>query len=262
MSLKIAILTENAAGGTFLAEHGLSYYIEFEGQKTLFDTGHSNVFLKNAIKLNIDINKEVDTIVLSHGHWDHGDGLRFIENKTLITHPSAFIKRYRKNDNSYIGLTLSKEEIEKKFHLILSEVPYKLSDNLYYLGTIPRINGFEALTTPFIKEDGKPDFVPDDSALAAVQNNELIVITGCSHAGICNIIEYTKRITGINKVKAVIGGFHLKFKNNQTSMTINYLKNQDIEQIYPTHCTQLPALAAFYEAFKIKHITTGTVLDF
>ena len=262
MSLKITILTENEAGSYFLAEHGLSYLIETENQKILFDTGYSDVFLQNAKKLNIDIQSKVDTVVLSHGHWDHGDGLRYIENKTLITHPSAFIKRYRKNDNSYIGLALSKEEIEKKFHLILSETPYKLNDNLYYLGTIPRINDFEAFTTPFIKDDNKPDFVSDDSALAAIQDNELIVITGCSHAGICNIIEYAKKITGVEKVKAVIGGFHLKFHNNQTSMTIEYLKDQNIEQIYPAHCTQLPALAAFYEAFKSKHITTGTILNF
>lgn len=262
MSLKITILTENAAGSYFLAEHGLSYLIEADNQKILFDTGYSDVFLQNAIKLNIDIQNEVDTIVLSHGHWDHGDGLRFINNKTLITHPSSFIKRYRKSDNSYIGLALSKEEIEKRYNLILSEVPYKLNTDLYFLGMIPRINDFESLTTPFVKEDGKPDFVPDDSALAVVQDNGLIVITGCSHAGICNIIEYAKEITGVSNVKAVIGGFHLKFYNNQTTMTIDYLKDQRIEHIYPSHCTQLPALTAFYQAFKIKPLTTGTILTF
>jgi len=83
-SLKINILTENVAGGKFLAEHGLSYLIEIDNEQILFDTGHSDVFLKNANKLGINIQENVQTVVLSHGHWDHGDGLQFIENKKLI----------------------------------------------------------------------------------------------------------------------------------------------------------------------------------
>ena len=94
--MKITVLTENVAGGKLLAEHGLSYLIEIDDEKILFDTGHSDVFLKNAKTLEIDIENEVKTIVLSHGHWDHGDGLRFIENKKLITHPASFSKRFGK----------------------------------------------------------------------------------------------------------------------------------------------------------------------
>jgi 7,8-dihydropterin-6-yl-methyl-4-(beta-D-ribofuranosyl)aminobenzene 5'-phosphate synthase len=255
--MKITILTENVAGGKFLAEHGLSYLIEIDREKILFDTGHSDVFLKNAQKLGIDIENEVEKVVLSHGHWDHGDGLRFIENKKLITHPTAFSKRFGKSDRRPVGLSLSKEEIQEKFDLTETINHHQISTNLFFLGEIPRLNDFESQETSFEFENGDDDFVPDDSALVAVVNNELVVITGCSHSGICNISEQAKKITGILKIKAVIGGFHLKHQNRQTLETIEYFKNNNIEKLFPSHCTELPALSAFYDAFKIEQIKTG-----
>ncbi len=260
--LKITILTENVAGGKFLAEHGLSYLIEIDGEQILFDTGHSDVFLKNADKLGIDIKKNVQTVVLSHGHWDHGDGLQFIENKKLITHPTSFIKRYRKVDKSPVGLSLSREQIKNKFNLIESKVPVQITDNLFFLGEIPLQNNFEAQTTTFIDEADNPDFMPDDSALAAIVNNELIVITGCSHSGICNIVEHAKKVTKITNVKAVIGGFHLKHQNLQTKKTVDFFKINNVEKLFPSHCTELPALASFYESFKIRQVKTGMIFEF
>ncbi len=76
--MQLTVLTDNCAGAGFLVEHGLSYLISHEGHKILFDTGHTDVFLKNAAKLEMDIQNEVNTVVLSHGHWDHGDGLSFL----------------------------------------------------------------------------------------------------------------------------------------------------------------------------------------
>jgi 7,8-dihydropterin-6-yl-methyl-4-(beta-D-ribofuranosyl)aminobenzene 5'-phosphate synthase len=260
--MKITILTENCAGGRFLAEHGLSHLIEIDDEKILFDTGHSDVFLKNARQMDIDIEKEVNTIVLSHGHWDHGDGLRYLQNKRLITHPGAFIRRFRKRDFSPVGLSLSKTEIENRFELTATKKPLQLSDHLLYLGEIPKLNSFEAQTTPFADDFKNDDFVPDDSALAAIVKNRLVVITGCSHSGICNIVEYAKKVTGISDVKAVLGGFHLKEQNEQTQKTIACFKANEIEQIFPSHCTELPALAAFYEVFQNRQLKTGMVLEF
>lgn len=260
--MKISVLTENTAGGQFLAEHGLSYHIEIDNEQILFDTGHTNVFLKNAEKFGIDILNDVEKIVLSHGHWDHGDGLRFLENKTLITHPNSFIKHFRKVDHSPVGLSLTRKELAKKFKLIETKEPYKITDNLFFLGEIPRIKDFESQTTPFELENGEDDFVTDDSALAAILNNELIIITGCSHSGICNICEYAKLVTGISKIKAVIGGFHLKFQNKQTKQTIEYFKNNAVEKVLPSHCTDLPALTLFYNEFSIQQLKTGMKLEF
>ena len=258
--MKLSILTENTASEKFCAEHGLSYYIEHD-VNILFDTGHSDVFLQNAKKLNIDID-QVDTVVLSHGHWDHGDGLRYISNKKLICHPDVFQKRYRKNGDENIGLELSFKELKNKFDIIYTRLPFEVSKNIIFLGEIPRNNSFEAQTTTFELDDKKDDFITDDSGLVIKLNNEIIIISGCAHSGICNMIEYAKKITGIDKIRAVIGGFHLKYNNKQTQETIEYLKSQDIAEMYPSHCTELPALAAFYKEFEIKHVKSGMILNF
>lgn len=260
--MKLTVLTENTAGGKFLAEHGLSYLIEHDGKKILFDTGHSNVFLKNSALLAYDIQNSIDLIVLSHGHWDHGDGLQFVENKTLITHPNSFIKRFRKGGKENIGLALSKTEIQKKFHLIESTDPYFITKNIIFLGEIPRLNNFESQKTTFTDEQGKDDFVIDDSALAFIQNNELIIITACSHSGICNIVDYAIKISGIERVNTIMGGFHLKQNDFQTQETIKYLKLLNPDHILPSHCTDLPALAAFYDEFHIRQVKTGQEFQF
>lgn len=260
--MQLIVLTDNYAGAGFLAEHGLSYLINCKGQKVLFDTGHTDVFLKNATKLKIDIHSEVDTIALSHGHWDHGNGLSFLEGKRLITHPMAFMEKFRGNDDSFIGLDLTKDEIEDRFNLVTTKEPYKILDNVYFLGEIPRLTEFESKTTPFVDKHNQPDFVPDDSAICIVQNDELIVVSGCAHSGICNTILHAQKVTEITKVRAVIGGFHLKTDNKQTKETVRFLKNQNIENVFPSHCTQLDALVAFRREFNISQIKTGLIFNF
>lgn len=262
MKLKLTVLTENVAGGKFLAEHGLSYLIEIDGETILFDTGHSDVFLKNANILGIDIQKEVEKVVLSHGHWDHGDGLQFLSNKILITHPGSFAKRYRIAGHSPVGLNLSKEELLGKFKITEAEEPFQITENLYFLGEIPLLNNFEAKSTSFVFENGEEDFINDDSALFAIIRNKLVIITGCSHSGICNICEQAKEVTGISKIEAVIGGFHLKKQNRQTKETINYFKENKIKELFPSHCTDLPALSAFYNEFKTTQVKTGMIFEF
>ncbi len=260
--MKLTVLTENTAGSHFGAEHGLSYLIEIDGEKILFDTGHSDVFIKNAEKLGISIHNEIEKVVLSHGHWDHGNGLINLENKTLITHPSSFIKRYRKKDNSPVGLNQTFEEAQSKFRIITKKEAYQVTRNMFYLGEIPRINDFEAKATSFVDEYGNEDFIPDDSAIAVVLGQQIAVITGCSHSGICNICEQAKKVTGKKQIKVVIGGFHLKEDNFQTKKTIEYFKINSVKNLLPSHCTELPALAEFYCHFKIGNVKTGMVFSF
>ena len=260
--MQLTVLTDNYAGAGFLAEHGLSYLINYEGQKILVDTGHTDVFLKNAAKLEIDIHNEVNTVVLSHGHWDHGDGLSFLEGKRLITHPIAFMERFRGNDDSYIGLNMTEDELKEKYNLVTECEPYIISDNIYFLGEIPRLTEFESKTTPFVDKSRQPDFVPDDSAICIVQNDELIVVSGCAHSGICNTILHAQTVSGVTKIKAIIGGFHLKTDNKQTKETIRFFKNQNIENVFPSHCTELDALVAFRTEFNISQVKTGTIFNF
>ncbi len=254
--MNITVLTDNFAGPYFLAEHGLSFLIEFNDNKTLLDVGATDVFLKNAQKLNISID-EVKNIVLSHGHWDHGNGLKFLKNKNLITHPNSFIKRYRRSNNEYLGLNRNFDQLNQRFNIFRSIEPLEISKNMIFLGEIERKFDFEKWKTPYIEQSGDDDYIRDDSAIAIIDNSELVLIAGCSHSGICNIVEYAKKVTGVSKVKAVLGGFHLKNINDRTLKTINYLKKLDLKYLYPSHCTQFPVLAEFYNHFKIKQLKTG-----
>ena len=260
--MKLTVLVENHAGAGLGAEHGLSYLIEAGEDMLLFDTGHSDLFLRNAQLLNTDLESDIDTIVLSHGHWDHGDGLRYLEKKRLITHPAAFMTRYRTGNHSYVGLGLSKNDIENRFNLVTSEGPYSITPSILFLGEIPRSNDFESKTTSFIDHNDKEDFIPDDSGLVIIENNQLVIISGCAHSGICNMVDHAMEVTGVRKIKAVVGGFHLKHQSLQLKKTITYLKEKRISMLFPSHCTELPALAAFYAEFKIKQLKSGMILSF
>jgi len=260
--MKLTVLVENHAGAGFGAEHGLSYLIEVGEDKLLFDTGHSDLFLRNAQLLDIDLKSKIDTIVLSHGHWDHGDGLRYLEKKRLITHPATFMTRYRNGDHSNVGLELSRSDIENRFNLVTSEGPYSITPSILFLGEIPRSNDFESKNTSFIDHNDEEDFVPDDSGLAIIVDHQLVIISGCAHSGICNMVDYAEEVTGVRKIKAVVGGFHLKDQSLQLKKTIACLKEKQISMLFPSHCTELPALAAFYAEFKIKQLKSGMILDF
>lgn len=262
MKMKINILTDNLASAGFETEHGLSYLIEIDGEKILFDTGHSDIFLKNAAKMGIKLHKEVSKVVLSHGHWDHGDGLVHLRSKTLITHPGSFVKRYRKRDHSYIGLNLTRAEMHERFDLCTTAKPMQLTPNLWFLGEIPRNNNFEAQTTDFLLENDEDDFLFDDSALLAKLDQQLVVISGCAHSGICNICEHAKKVSGISHIAAVIGGFHLKDAGEQTQKTAEYFKAERVEKLLPAHCTKPQAKAFFREHFQFPDVKTGMVFEF
>ena len=233
----IKVLVENNSGDLCKGEKGLSLYIEADNKKILLDTGETALFLENASKMGITLNN-LDCVVLSHGHFDHGDGLRFIKGKKLICHPDSFKKRLRKRDDSYLGLHMNLEKAQTKFDLILTKKPYKLSENIIFLGEIPRENDFESKNTPFKFENGQDDFVLDDSALVINSKKGLIIIPGCSHSGVCNIITYAKKVTGVNNIYAVIGGLHLMKLDDATYKAIDFLKKENISIFYPIHCTK------------------------
>ena len=211
--------------------------------------------------MGIDLQQKIDLVVLSHGHWDHGNGLRFLQNKPLICHPSAFMKRFGKSDGRTVGLALGKEELQEKFDVTTSNSPINITDKIIFLGEIPRQKDFEAQATVFADGQGNDDFVPDDSALAIIKEEKLVIISGCAHAGICNICDYAMQVTGIQAIGAVIGGFHLLRSGEQTTRTIAYFQEKKVPRLFPSHCTALPALAAFHQAFGTRQLKTGDVIS-
>lgn len=250
----------------FKGAHGLSLFIRAE-KNILFDAGPSEVFLDNAALLNLDLNS-LDQIVLSHGHWDHTDGLAFLVDRNkktkLIAHPAVFTDRH-KPTGEFNGMSLSRKEVETFFDLELFTGSRQLTPSIYFLGQIPRSNDFESVSTPFYKIDGTEraaDFIEDDTALAVKTEKGCVVIVGCAHAGICNICEYAKAVTGQERIYMVMGGFHLLAPGEQLDRTIEYFKAQSVTRLLPMHCTGFDALCRFHNELGAEKVAVGQTIIF
>ncbi len=276
MTIKITVLVDNNTliDSYFCGEPGVCYYIEADDKKILFDTGYSDIFIDNAHILHIDLANITD-LVLSHGHNDHTWGLSHLiqyfdrrnietpEAKHLVYHPDALIPK--KFQSKVIGTNTSKDILASYFNLIEVTKPYYLSENIVFLGQIPRINSFEGKepigTTLDFNHNIVDDYVFDDSALAIKTTEGLIVVTGCSHSGICNITEYAKHVTGINNIVTVIGGFHLQQASKEVlEQTGNYFHQQDLKFIHPCHCTDLNAKIHLAKYAPVQEVGTGLQL--
>lgn len=264
-SMKLTVLVDNNTyiDRYFWGEPAVSYYIEEEGKKILFDTGYSETLLHNAKKMNIDLSK-VDTIVLSHGHNDHTEGLRYLheacdtKKMKLIAHPNCFVRKY--DQGVYVGAPYTIEEIKEYFDYIPTMDPYKITEHLYYLGQIKRVNDFECKSPVGFEMIGttkKDDYVFDDSALAFKTENGLFIITGCSHSGICNIIEQAKRVCNDERILGVLGGFHLLKDDIVLDKTIEYFKENKIQELYPAHCVSLQAKIKIGKELPIHEVGVG-----
>ncbi len=277
--MKVTVLVDNNTiiNRYFLGEPGVAYLIESDDNTYLFDTGYSDIFLKNATKMGINLLR-LDAVVLSHGHNDHTWGLNelvklyseagheeYTCNKpTVIAHPDAFLDK--NVDGFDIGSMLSIRQLEKTFPVKLSKEPVWLSEKLVFLGEIARNNSFEA-TTPIGKtlrdNSWEADYVLDDSALVYIADKGLVIITGCSHAGICNIIDYAKKVCNEKRVYDVIGGFHLLNPSPQKlAQTAQYLAACQPHAVYAGHCTDLPSKITLAHAMNVQEFGVGLVLKY
>ncbi|UCB50127.1 MAG: MBL fold metallo-hydrolase [Deltaproteobacteria bacterium] len=255
---------------TLLAEHGLSLLVTVhQGTKThtlLFDTGYSQIGVPhNMALLDIDLQR-IEAIVLSHAHMDHSGSLnRILEGikgpVTLVVHPGAFLfPRYIERDDGTrqrFPRTLSREDLaSEKLKILESKTPVLLAeDGLMVTGQVERSTGFEkGLPGALLERDGKimPDPISDDQALVLhLKEKGLVVISGCSHSGIVNTLLHAQKLTGLRKVHAVLGGFHLSGTAFEpiVEKTISELKNVAPEVIVPMHCTGWKAIQRLHQEF-------------
>ena len=266
MILKVLMDNNTYIDRYYLGEPAVSYYIEDGSTKILFDMGCSDAFMLNAEKMGIDLTR-VDIIVLSHGHDDHTKGLKYYRDWkkeiTLVAHPDCF---NRKEDETglFIGSPLSKEELMEKCTLQLSDKPVKISENIYFLGEIPVAYDFEKrkpIGKTIIRNRKEDDFLKDDSAMVYKSSEGLFIITGCSHSGICNIIEYAKKVCGDDRVLGVIGGFHLFERDEQLFSTIEYFKDNSLRLLYPCHCVSLEAKIEMGKELDVREVGVGLELE-
>lgn len=255
--MKLTVLVDNNSliDKYYLAEPALSFYIEDDNKKILFDTGYSDVIIKNAEAMNINL-KEINTIVLSHGHNDHTGGLLYLKDlkQDIDLYCCENVDEEKIHDNHIITCPIKLNSLPSNFKLHVNNNPQVISKNLIFLGKINRV------IQPLRMLGNDPLY--DDSALLYKSSNEISIITGCSHSGICNIVNQAKIVSGINNINKIVGGFHLLNNIDITNEVCDYFKLQSIKEVSPCHCTDLISKIMLSKVVRIKEIGVSSILEF
>lgn len=269
--MKIVTLVENTAkGDNLLTMHGLSLYIETSKHKILVDAGNADLFLQNSFKLNIKI-PDIDIFVITHGHNDHGGGLKcFLENNDkakIYIQSSAFEKQYVKNgaNENYIGLDKSFMDNPQ---LLLINGDYIIDEEISLINKPDILDNMPGLNSMlYQKTNGKlkhDKFFHEQSVI--ISDNKTLLIGGCAHSGIVNIFNDAVRKTK-KQIDYCISGFHL------FNPALNFTEFSAIDELaekllnlnakfYTCHCTGLPAYEKLKEKMgkKIEYLYTGKTI--
>jgi len=286
--MKLTILVDNYVDSQKLkAEHGLAILIEVDSEKILFDCGQSDLVLSNAKVLGIDLNG-VTKIVLSHGHYDHTGGLmpvlKYLNREIdVYAHPSGFEEKFSKHkgfngsiENKYIGIPEKMAVYEKKgARFLLSKDPAQISDSIYLSGQINEdrrgneaVGSIKAAKDSFLIRENNlfvKDPLSDDISIFINLPELLVIVTGCAHSGILNILAKSKDLKLDNKNLAIVGGLHLSKKDNACiDNIISELKKYNIKLLVPAHCTGFRAFTKLKNSFDNKCVfgSVGKVLEF
>lgn len=254
MHIHISTITENSASWLgLLAEWGISILVETDDSSILLDTGRSMVAAHNAQIMGLDI-KKIDKIVFSHGHEDHTGGLldllklRNMPEKAVevIAHPDVWAPKYwRSTDGNrydYIGIPYARKKAESlgaSFHLTTK--PVWITDRIVTSGEVPMLTDYEEIDSNACvqTDDGYAnDPLKDDQSLFIKSDKGLIIVCGCAHRGIVNIVRHAQKITGSNDVYAIIGGIHLfGASDRRIQLTLEEIKRLDVQRVGVSHCT-------------------------
>ncbi|PMQ01531.1 MAG: MBL fold metallo-hydrolase [Dictyoglomus sp. NZ13-RE01] len=269
-SLSVRVIVENSVmqGSSFWGLHGISFYVtaikdNFE-KHFLIDVGQSHeVLLHNMKLMEIDPNK-IDAIILTHCHYDHTNGLAGLlkeigkSNIPIIAHPDLFrINFADKPYLRYIGMSTENAELNLEklgATFFLTSDSLQLMPGLITTGYVPRITDFEEGTsfkTIDMSNRIVQDYMNDDiSVVGAIKGKGLVILTGCGHAGIVNIVKHAIELTGISKVVSIIGGLHLVDASMERIMkTVDTLYSLGVESIYAGHCTGFNAQVELRKKF-------------
>jgi 7,8-dihydropterin-6-yl-methyl-4-(beta-D-ribofuranosyl)aminobenzene 5'-phosphate synthase len=273
--MRITVIVDNHASGDLLAEHGLALWIEARGRRVLFDTGAGRALAPNARALKIDL-RAAASVVLSHGHYDHGGGLpavlRSRPGPEVYAHPAAAQPRYAVEGGRarFIGLPTESAAAqarvpEEKLHWVAQ--PVGLGPGIGLTGCVPRETGYEDTGGPFFLDRGgqRPDPLEDDMAMWVATARGLVVCVGCSHAGIVNTLRHALKLSGADRLRAVLGGFHLMGAGEERlERTLRDLKALKPGRVAPCHCTGDEAARRLKDTFGKRYIAAaaGTRLAF
>ena len=243
--MKATVLVDNIGNDGMEGEWGLSIFIEYGEKKILLDTGASNLFLKNAGKMGVDI-RGVDYGVISHAHYDHSDGLAdFFKNNSRAkcffregTEENCYCKKgiFRK----YIGVPRKVlKEYDDRIQYV--EGDFQLCEGAYLIPH--KTEGLDTIgkrEKMFVKKEGKwyPDDFSHEQSLVLETQKGLIIFNSCSHGGAYNIINEVAETFPDKNVYGLIGGFHLYNKKDEEIRTFaEQIKNTGIQYVCTGHCT-------------------------
>jgi 7,8-dihydropterin-6-yl-methyl-4-(beta-D-ribofuranosyl)aminobenzene 5'-phosphate synthase len=258
--LQITVVVENTAQGVgLLAEHGLAYWLQWDGRNILFDAGQGGVLKSNLGRMELRADR-IDTIVLSHGHFDHtgglGDALERDQPVRVMLHPDALGSKYARNRDGTsreIGVPLPARKALRKptVELQTSEGPAQIAEGLMTTGRVPLVNDFEKPSSRFFVDEAcsTPDHLPDDQSIFFEADDGTVVLLGCAHSGVINTLQHVSQLTNGRPIQAVIGGMHLvDASQERIYQTLEELRRWDLKLLAPAHCTGMPATVAMWNA--------------
>ncbi len=274
--IKVAAEDSILYDSPFMGRFGLSLLLdlksEHEQKKILFDTNSA----PGPVLYNLEIYgvplEEITTIFLSHCHCDHTDGLYGVLEAMphpvpVVAHPEIFRSCFEINPSGlrHIGITdHSREEYERLGAIFtLTREPLNLMEGVVTAGEIERATSFEQLEDLFTTQDGKvvQDHERDDTAVVLNFREGLVIITGCAHSGIVNTMIQAKKVTGVDKVHAVIGGLHLiDGDEEKKELTVEAL--EEVDFVLAGHCTGFDGLRRIANAIgdRFCPLKTGMIL--
>ena len=277
MNVKITVLCENSVIVPFgvIGEHGFAAFVETSNGNFLFDTGQGKGIINNAMILKKDLSS-IKFLYISHGHYDHTLGIpQVLSIKSplrIIAHPDIFANRFWVKPDmppKFIGVPFKKEYLESlgaQFEFLKDWT--EIDKGIYSTGEVPMKTDFEKLDKDMkiLNDNGEfePDNLKDDFSLAIDTPKGLVVLLGCAHAGIVNILNHIIEKTGKDKIYAVLGGTHLGFATDeQIENTMKIIEKYKIEKLGASHCTGLGVSAKLYNLLKEKFFfaSVGAVLE-
>jgi len=282
-SAKITTLADNVVYADLLGQFGFSALVEISDSKRkkhliMFDTARNkSALLHNIRTLKLDLSP-VESIVLSHGHFDHTSATVEIAKKAkhgvkVYAHPNAFQPKYkiekRKKKPHGMPKGEGRNEIEKTGARIIETVqPTEILPGVMTSGEIPRITSFEKLAgkamTIINGNQVRDKLLDDQSLFINIARKGMLVVCGCAHAGLINTLEHALNVTKTKRLYGFIGGTHLiRPKETRLKETIAHLKRLDLQLISPAHCTGHKSIAALNQAFPDSFVLnyTGRVID-